>query len=96
MKNTQNLIKKPIITEKAKWLKENENKYVFEVDKFCNKIEIKKAIEKLFKVSVINVGTYSKHGKFRTYGKFKGRRPDCKRAVVQLKKGDSIELFEGV
>jgi len=96
MKATKTVIRRPIITEKANWMKEGNNKYVFEVEKACNKIEIKKAVEDLFKVTVLNVHTYTTHGKVRTRGKFKGRRPDWKRAVVQLKEGDSIEFFEGV
>ena len=96
MKSTKNIIRRPIITEKASWLKETENKYVFEVVKNCNKIEIKDAIEELFKVKVTNVRTYSTHGKVRTRGRYKGRRPDWKRAVVQLREGDTIEFFEGV
>ena len=96
MKNTKDIIRKPIITEKATWLKDNENKYIFEVDMSCNKIEIKNAVEDLFKVSVTNVRTYTKHGKIRTYGRFRGKRPDTKRAVVQLKEGDTIEFFEGM
>ena len=91
-----NIIRKPIITEKATWLKDNKNKYVFEVEKHSNKIEIKKAVERLFKVTVMHVCTYTTHGKIRTRGRFKGRRPDWKRAVVQLKQGDTIEFFEGV
>ena len=96
MKNTQNIIRKPIITEKATWMKDSSNKYVFEVEKKCNKIEIKKAVEDLFKVTVVDVNTYSTHGKIRTRGRFKGRRPDWKRAIVQLKEGDTIEFFEGI
>jgi len=96
MKSEKNIIRRPIITEKATWLKENENKYVFEVEKKCNKIEIKKAIEELFKVTVKSVRTYSTHGKVRSRGRFSGRRADWKRAIVQLEEGDTIEFFEGV
>ena len=90
------IIRKPIVTEKSTWLRENGNRYVFEVERKCNKIEIKQAIEKLFKVTVEEVNTYITHGKVRTRGKFQGRRPDWKRAIVKLKEGDSIEFFEGV
>jgi large subunit ribosomal protein L23 len=62
----------------------------------CNKIEIKKAVEELFGVTVESVKTYTTHGKIRSRGRFKGKRPDLKRAVVQLKEGDTIEFFEGV
>lgn len=93
---TKNIIRKPIITEKASSMKESENKYVFEVERSCNKIEIKKAVEDLFKVKVKSVRTYITHGKVRTRGRFSGRRPDWKRAIVELKEGDTIEFFESV
>ena len=96
MTQIKDIIRRPVITEKATWLKDISNKYVFEVSKSCNKIEIKSAIENLFGVTVENVRTYMTHGKIRSRGRFKGKRPDWKRAVVQLKKGDSIEFFEGV
>ena len=96
MKSMKNIIRRPIITEKATWMKEHSNEFVFEVEKNCNKIEIKKAIEELFSVTVKDVRTYTTHGKIRTRGKFKGKRPDWKRAIVKLKAGDSIEMFEGV
>jgi large subunit ribosomal protein L23 len=92
----RNIIRKPVITEKATHLKEKQNKYVFEVERNSNKIEIKKAIEEIFKVTVKDVHTYITHGKIRTRGRFKGRRPDWKRAVVLLKEGESIEFFEGI
>ena len=91
----RNVIRRPIITEKATYLKEKQNKYVFEVDRDSNKIEIAKAIQALFKVTVEDVRTYITHGKTKTRGRFRGRRPDWKRAVVRLKDGDSIEFFEG-
>ena len=96
MKSNRSVLRRPVITEKATWLKDDSNKYVFEVEKNCNKIEIRKAVEDQFNVTVINVNTYTTHGKVRTRGRFKGRRPDWKRAVIQLKEGDSIEFFEGV
>ena len=96
MKNKKEIIRRPIITEKATWLKESSNKYVFEVIKDCNKIEIKKAVEELFSVTVEKVKTYTMHGKIRSRGRFKGKRPDWKRAIIQLKDGDTIEFFEGV
>ena len=60
---------------------------------FC---QFKRAVEELFTVTVTDVHTYTTHGKVRTRGKFRGRRPDWKRAIVRLKDGDSIEFFEGV
>lgn len=94
--SAKKIIRKPIITEKANYLKEKYNTYVFEVDRNCNKIEIRNAVHELFKVTVEDVRTCITYGKMRTRGRFKGRRPDRKRAVVRLKKGDTIEFFEGV
>lgn len=94
--STRMIIRKPIITEKASRQKEKHNTYVFEVARDSNKIEIRKAVQDLFKVTVEEVRTYITHGKVKTRGRFKGRRPDWKRAVVQLKEGDTIEFFEGV
>ena len=96
MKSNKRILRRPVITEKATWMKEKSNKYVFEVGKNCNKIEIRHAVEDQFNVKVIDIHTYSTHGKMRTRGKFSGRRPDWKRAVVQLRKGDTIEFLEGV
>ena len=95
MKSNKTILRRPIITEKATYLKGKSNKYVFEVEKKCNKIEIKNAVEEQFNVTVKDVHTYSTHGKIRTRGKYSGRRPDWKRAIVHLKEGDTIEFFEG-
>ena len=86
----------PIITEKSTTQKEQSNKYLFQVARDAGKIEIKSTVEKAFGVTVIKVRTLSTHGKIKTYGRFKGRRPDCKRAIVTLKEGDTINFFEGV
>ncbi|MBN1292214.1 MAG: 50S ribosomal protein L23 [Candidatus Latescibacteria bacterium] len=96
MSQKDDIIRRPVITEKATWQKEKSNKYVFEVSKDCNKIEIKSAIERLFGVTVKNIQTSTTHGKIRSRGRFSGKRPDWKRAIVQLKDGDTIEFFEGV
>ncbi len=95
MKGNKHILRRPIITEKANWMKDNSNKYVFEVDKHCNKIEIRKAVEEQFNVTVKDIHTYSTHGKIRSRGRFKGKRADWKRAIVQLRDGDTIEFFEG-
>lgn len=87
------IIKRPIITEKSTKLKE-ENKYVFEVDIKSTKKEIKTAIEKMFNVDVESVHTCIMKGKLRRYGRYEGYRPDWKKAVVKLAKGQTIKLFE--
>lgn len=94
MKVSQDIILKPLVTERATKLME-ENKYVFVVQKKANKIEIKNAVEKLFKVNVQSVNTINMKGKFRRRGIRGGYRPDWKKAVVTLKEGSkSIEIFE--
>ena len=96
MKDPRRIIKVPLVSEKGTGMRINENKYVFKVDKKANKLEIKRAIEELFKVKVEDVSTMIMYGKPKRLGRFEGRRPDWKKAVVRLKKGETIELFETV
>jgi large subunit ribosomal protein L23 len=100
MKDIHGVIRKPIITERTTSLKEASNKFVFEVDPHANKREIKTAIEKLFNVKVKEVRTAIVRGKtktqFRSAGRFTGKRPDRKKAIVTLAKGDNIEIFDQV
>ncbi|MFN3477377.1 MAG: 50S ribosomal protein L23 [Candidatus Methylomirabilales bacterium] len=95
MKDPWTIILRPLITEKGTLLKEQANQYLFEVAKDANKIEVKQAVEVLFKVKVLDVHTISLKGKRRRLGRFVGRTPDWKKAVVTLKEGQSIEFFEG-
>lgn len=89
------LIRRPIITEKATRLLEN-NQYTFEVDPRATKPEIKAAIESLFEVKVVGVSTQLPPRKARRVGRFAGHRAQVKRAVVRLADGDSITLFPEV
>ncbi len=89
------LLKSPHLTEKSVIQKETSNQVTFMVDKGANKIEIKRTVEDLFKVKVLNVNTISMRGKEKRMGRFTGRRPDWKKAVITLKEGDRIEYFEG-
>lgn len=95
MKDPRDIIIKPIITEKATSLKEL-NQYVFEVHPDANKHEIKKAVEELFKVKVKKVRTINVKGKPARWRRVEGRRRSWKKAIVTLKEGDVINLFEGV
>lgn len=95
MKDARRIIRRPLITEKASTLREAYNQYTFEVDRSANKIEIKKAVEELFEVGVVNVRTLRIHGKVKRLGRFQGKRPDRKKAIVTLREGDLIELYEG-
>ena len=89
------LIIKPIVTEKATLLLE-QNKYVFDVLPKANKPAIKAAIEDLFDVTVTKVNTLRLPRKQRRVGKFVGYKPQYKRAIVTLQEGDSIALFPEV
>ena len=89
------IIRKPIITEHS-MDQIADRKYTFEVAKSANKIEIKKAVEEIFKVEVEKVTTMNYNGKPKRQGVFAGKRADWKKAVVKLKEGSkTIELFEG-
>jgi large subunit ribosomal protein L23 len=96
MKGPYEVVLKPLLTEKGTRLKEEGNQYLFRVAKTSNKVEIKRAIEQLFKVTVVEVRTIHLRGKVKRLGRFQGRRPDWKKAIATLKKGESIELYEGV
>ena len=96
MKNIYQVIKQPLITEKANILKEKENKVSFVVDRGANKAEIKEAVERLLKVKVLKVHVSNMKGKPRRIGRNMGKRSDWKKAVVTLRPGDHIEFFEGV
>ncbi|HEX3045751.1 MAG TPA: 50S ribosomal protein L23 [Bacillota bacterium] len=89
------LIKRPIVTEKTTKLME-QNKYCFVVDPKANKTQIKHAVEEIFKVKVKAVNTLNLLGKMKRMGRYQGRRPSWKRAIVTLEKGSRIEFFEGV
>jgi large subunit ribosomal protein L23 len=89
------IIKRPLVTEKTTLAKE-ANKYHFEVDRRANKIEIGQAVEKLFKVKVVNVRTMNVNGKKKRVGRVLGRKRDWKKAIVTLAPGSSIEIFQKV
>lgn len=98
MKKIQNILIRPILTEKMLKLQEKRNKYGFVVARDANKIEIRRAIEKKFDVAVDSVCTVMVKGKTKQTntrgGLSKGKRPDWKKAIVTLREGDSIDLFE--
>ena len=96
MKTAREIVLRPLITEKGSQLKMASNQYLFQVATEANKIEIKKAVEEIWNVRVTAVRTIHLKGKKKRMGRFEGRRPDWKKAVVTLKEGESIELFEGV
>ena len=95
MKEPQQIILAPLVTEKGTLLLEKANQVLFRVRPDANKIEVKHAIETLFKVKVEKVRMNRCLGKIRRVGRNIGRLPQWKKAYVTLKKGDKIELFGG-
>lgn len=93
MRNPEDVIIAPIITEKSYRLANEKNKYTFRVHPDANKIEIKNAVEKLFNVKVTNVNTINVKPKRKRLGKFEGKTHSWKKAIVTLKEGDRIEFF---
>jgi large subunit ribosomal protein L23 len=83
-----------VVTEKAERLKAEQSRYTFKVAPTANKIEVRDAVERLFKVHVRDVRVMNYLGKMRRMGRFEGRRPDWKKAVVTLKRGERIESLE--
>jgi large subunit ribosomal protein L23 len=93
-KSIFNIIRRPIISEKSIALREALNQVTFEVDMNANKIEIRKAVEQLLEASVSSVNTLIVRGKSKRIGRYTGKRPNWKKAVVTLNEGESIEAFD--
>jgi len=90
------IIKRPLITEKTSIQKELYNQLTFEVDRRANRIEIKRAVETVFNVRVSAVKTIQVTGKIKRRGRILGKRRDWKKAIVSLMPGERIDFFEGV
>jgi len=95
MADYRDIIIRPLVTEKTAGLME-ENKYSFEVPLCANKVQIRQAVEQIFKVKVQDVNTVRVLGKMKRMGRHQGKRPDYKKAIVKLAPGQTIEFFEGV
>jgi len=93
--NISDVIKGPIITEKLDQAREKHRQYSFIVDRKATKHDVARAVQQLFKVSVEGVRTNIVRGKIKRVGRSTGKRPNFKKAIVTLKDGDKIELFEG-
>jgi large subunit ribosomal protein L23 len=94
--NLIDVIRRPLITEKTSILREDGKTIVFQVATDANKVEIKRAIEKLFGTKVASIRTSLVHGKVKRQGRFAGRRPDWKKAYVTLREGEKMpEFLEG-
>jgi large subunit ribosomal protein L23 len=89
------IIRRPIITEKTNIQKDQSNQVTFEVDPRANRIEVQRAIEKIFNVKVANTRTMHVRGKIKRRGRILGKRRDWKKAIVTLMPGERIEFFVG-
>ena len=89
------VLRRPLITEKSTILQDGQNKYAFEVDTRANKAQVRAAVEKSFNVQVAAVNIATVKGKSKRFGRKEVRRPSWKKAVVSLKAGDKIQIFEG-
>jgi len=95
MPDQHQLIVRPVITEKSSAAYQARKEYAFRVHTEATKPQIRAAIEALFKVTVIDVRTLVVRAKRKSYGRYVGRRPSWKKAIVTLKEGDAIAVFEG-
>ncbi len=95
MRDPRHIVLRPLVTEKSTTLKDERNQVSFEVAVDANKVEVRRAVETIFNVKVTGVRTQMVFGKVKRMGRFRGRRPSWKKAVVSLAPGQKIELFEG-
>jgi large subunit ribosomal protein L23 len=94
MRDPRQVVLRPLVTEKATVLKDEQNQVSFAVALDANKVDIRRAVESIFKVRVTDVRTQVVYGKEKRMGRFVGRRPSWKKAVVRLAPDSKIELFE--
>jgi large subunit ribosomal protein L23 len=91
----EQIIKRPLLlTEKGQQLRESDNKYLFEVDRRANKIQIKSAVEALFNVSVVEVNTMIVRGRLRRMGRGYAKTQNWKKAIVRVEAGETIDFYE--
>lgn len=90
------IIKRPLITEKTTAQKESHNQVSFEVDRTANRVEIRRAVERIFNVKISRIQTLQVKGKKKRRGRIMGKRKDWKKAIVTLMPGERIDFFEGV
>ncbi len=95
--NANRIIRRPLVTEKSTLLRDSANVIAFEVDPKANKIQVKEAVEELFKVKVAEVRLFNVRGKVKRMGRFEGKRRDWRKAYVRLKAGEKApDFIEGV
>jgi large subunit ribosomal protein L23 len=93
--NHHEVLKTPLLTEKLDALREEQATYAFKVDRRASKLDVKAAVEKLFKVHVEDVRTLVVHGKNKRAGTAVGQRPTWKKALIRLREGEKLDIFEG-
>ena len=91
--NANEIIRRPLVTEKSTILRENTNVLAFEVSPKANKIQVKHAVEELFKVKVEEVRLFNVRGKMKRMGRYEGKRRDWRKAYVRLKAGEKAPDF---
>jgi large subunit ribosomal protein L23 len=96
MKDPRQVIISHLLSEKYSILREKQNAYVFAVAKEANKIDVKNAVENLFEVQVDSVKIQVMRGKMKRLGRFVGKRPNWKKAIVNLKEGETITQLDAV
>jgi len=89
------ILLRPVLTEKSTLLREGQNKVAFAVHPSANKIDVKTAVEKMLNVKVVDVNMMKVRGKIKRLGRFAGRKPNWKKAIVTLKPGEKLDIFEG-
>jgi large subunit ribosomal protein L23 len=90
------VLKRPVLTEKSNYQADALHRYTFEVDRRANKHQVREAVEHIFDVTVVDVNMMTVRGKQRRLGRYSGRTPDWKKAIVTVAPGQSIRFFEGV
>lgn len=95
MRDPRRVVLRPLVTEKSTTLKDERNQVSFEVAVDANKVEVRRAVETIFNVKVTGVRTQMVFGKVKRMGRFRGRRPSWKKAVVSLAPGQKLDIFEG-
>ena len=96
MRRVDNIIVRPLLTEKASMLQDAQNTYVFQVGPDASKIEIKQAIQELFGVQVTKVCTQVVRGKNKRFGRYYGKRSNWKKALVTVAEGDSLDFYTSI
>ena len=96
MMDPYTVIRKPMLTEKCHDMKEKHNQVAFQIDRRANKVQVKEAVEKIFKVKVKRVNVMNVTGKKKRLGRNVGKRSDWRKAIVTLMPGETIEIIEGV